>query len=347
MNEMKPYLFFEDFPPMERGFYFFVEQAVMKKPLILSQALEEIEKVQNGEVFTLKLMGPDQLELQKTSDSVSKIISKEIMKYKVYPEYKGQEESLFYHCHNGFEISMILSGEGYYFAEGRAIKVQAGSIIIFNSLVPHAWIANEENPPVQKTFTFYHRLFLESELAKEELKLFNEYLKSLTVLDLHGEEAKKGMAILELMYEEYINKKTNYRISIRHLLLIFFIDSMRISKNKRISEGGKKNIPNEQLEVAVQYIKSHFHLNITLEDVAKEVYMHPNYFSALFKKSYGTSFVEYVNALKITMAAELMKNTDLSIQEIASQCGFSSLSNFYKVFKERYGLSPAKYIKQI
>lgn len=345
MTEMKPYLFFEDFPPMDKGFYFFVEQAVMKKPLILSQDLQEIQKVQEGEIFTLKIAREGKLKLQKKSDSISKIILKEIMKYKEYEAYHGEERNLFYHCHNGFEISMVMSGEGYYFAEGRAIRVEAGSIIILNSLVPHAWIADEKNPPVQKTFTFYHRLFLESELSKNELQIIDEYLKGLTVLDLHKEEAKKGITILELMYEEYINKKVNYQISIKQLLLSFFIYSIRIGKSRRkeINENVRKTIPNSQLETAVKYIKSHFHRNITLEEVANKVYMHPNYFSTLFKRSYGTSFIEYVNALKIAMAVELMESTDLSIQEIASECGFKSLSNFYKVFKERYGISPAKY----
>lgn len=347
MSEMKSYLFFEDFPPMEKGFYFFVEKATMKKPLILSQELQKIQEVQEGEIFTLKIGDSRKLEVQKTNDSTSKIILKEITNYKVYENYDGPEENLFYHCHNGFEISMVVSGEGYYFAGGRAIKVKEGSIILFNSLIPHAWIANADNPPIQKTFTFYHRLFLESELAKEEAAIIDQYLKLLTVLDLHGEEAKTGKVLLELMYDEYINKKMNYKTSIRHLLVLFFIYSLRINKSNTIGEHMRKNAHNEQLEVAIQYIKSHFHLTITLEDVAKEVYMHPNYFSTLFKKTYGTNFVEYTNALKIAMAVELMKSTDLSIQEIASKCGFKTISNFYKVFKERYDISPAKYIKQL
>ncbi|MEF9958804.1 MAG: AraC family transcriptional regulator [Niameybacter sp.] len=340
MNEITSYLFFEDFQPMEKGFYFFAETAMMKMPLI------ETRKIEEGRIFTIKLAERGKLEITQNQDSASKMMLKEIMKYKIYQDCDREIDRLFYHSHNGFEISMILSGEGWYFAEGRAIKVQAGSVIVFNSLVPHAWKANSDNPPIQKTFTFYHRLFLESELAQRESQLIKDYLQLLTVLDLHGEEARQSCKLLEMMYQEFENKQSGYRESIKHLLLSFFICSMRVSMKKYKKETVRKNVPNVQLETAVQYIKTHFHLNITLEDVSKEVYMHPNYFSASFKKQYGASFVEYTNALKIAMAIELMESTDLSIQEVASQCGFSSLSNFYRVFKGRYGSSPAKYIKQ-
>ncbi|MDA3730847.1 AraC family transcriptional regulator [Niameybacter massiliensis] len=340
MNEIKSNLFIEDFPPMEKGFYFFAEEATMKQPLISAQKIEE------GEIYTIKIVGPGQLEFKETQDSALKVMLNEIMKYSKYEGYDGEIDKLYFHAHNGFEISMVLSGEGYYFAEGRAIKVEAGSVIVFNSLMPHAWLANPDNPPVQKTFTFYHRLFLESELAKEQSMLIKEYLQLLTVLDLHGEQAKESFNILEMMYEEFVNKKPGYHESIKNLLLVFFIYNMRSGMRKHNVIQVRRNGADVQLDNAVQYIKNHFHRNITLEDVAKQVYMHPNYFSASFKKKYGTSFVDYVNALKIAMAIELMESTDMPIQQVASESGFSSLSNFYRVFKGRYDISPAKYIKQ-
>lgn len=88
MKEMKPYLFFEDFPPMEKGFYFFVEEALMKKPLILFQDLQDIQKVQEGEIFTLNLDSVGKLNLQKNNDSISKMILKDIIRYKVYENYE-------------------------------------------------------------------------------------------------------------------------------------------------------------------------------------------------------------------------------------------------------------------
>ena len=95
MSEMKSYLFFEDFPPMEKGFYFFVEKATMKKPLILSQELQKIQEVQEGEIFTLKIGDSRKLEVQKTNDSTSKIILKEIQTIKYMKIMMAQKKIYF------------------------------------------------------------------------------------------------------------------------------------------------------------------------------------------------------------------------------------------------------------
>lgn len=336
---MRQYLFFTDFPLMEKGFYFYAERAEMKEALIAYQEISE------GDIYSIKLNNKDKAEIKKYSKSSAQLILKDIKKNQIYKGYEGKEEKLFFHYHNLLEISIVVSGEGYYFAEGRAIKVQAGSIVVFNSLVPHAWIANKENKPILRTFIFYQNLFLENELEREEWQVLNHYLKLFTIWDLHGEEAQKSFAILELIYEEFKGKKKGYRKCIKQLLLTFFIYMVRTDKNTLQNTQTKDK--HVELDTAIKYMKSNFHNNITLEDVAKEVYMHPNYFSAVFKKKYRKSFVEYMSILKISMATELMESTDLSIEEIAIKCGFTSISNFYRVFKNVQGITPVKYIKQI
>ncbi|MEG2090017.1 hypothetical protein, partial [Niameybacter sp.] len=74
MNEITSYLFFEDFQPMEKGFYFFAETAMMKMPLI------ETGKIEEGRIFTIKLAERGKLEITQNQDSASKMMLKEIMK---------------------------------------------------------------------------------------------------------------------------------------------------------------------------------------------------------------------------------------------------------------------------
>ncbi len=336
---MKQYLFFIDLPLLEKAFYFLAEETLMKKPLIA------YEQIGEEDILEVRHNAQGEIEFKKSNKSSAQLILNEIRKYDIYPGYGGDEEKLFYHYHNLFEISIVLSGRGYYFAEGRCIKVQAGSIVAFNGLVPHAWIADKEDPPRLRTFKFYQNLFLENEIEEEQWKLINDYLSTFTVIDLHGKEAEKSFTILQLMYEEYINKNKGYRECIRNLLLVFLVYIMRQDINGQ--ENTKKRGHHAEIENAVKYMKNNFHLNLALEDVAKVVYMHPNYFSAVFKKAYGISFIDYMNRLKVSMATELMESTQLPIPEIAMRCGFTSLSNFYRVFKSVQGISPAKYIKQL
>ena len=56
---------------------------------------------------------------------------------------------------------------------------------------------------------------------------------------------------------------------------------------------------NEIIKRSLLYIYEHFNTQITLEEVAEYVHLHPSYFSSLFKKSTGSSFKEYLNMVRI------------------------------------------------
>ncbi|MBS5801377.1 MAG: AraC family ligand binding domain-containing protein, partial [Clostridiales bacterium] len=173
---MKQYLFFIDLPLLEKAFYFLAEETLMKKPLIA------YEQIGEDDILEARHNAQGEIEFKKSNKSSAQLILNEIRKYDTYPGYYDNEEKLFYHYHNLFEISIVLSGGGYYFAEGRCIKVKAGSIVAFNGLVPHAWSADKEDPPRLRTFKFYQNLFLENEIEEEQWKLINDYLSTFTVI---------------------------------------------------------------------------------------------------------------------------------------------------------------------
>lgn len=338
MVRAKNYVFFVDLPIMQDRFYFHGEQVEMKKPPIAGQNLDE-----NKILYVCKQN--QKLHIKDYNNQSAKLILENIKKYEYYEGYEGEEDKFFYHYHNLLEISVVLSGEGYYFVEGKAISVKKGSIIIFNPLVPHAWLANKDNPPIQKTFTFYPTLLIGDEIEKEENEAFREYLHHMTYLYIDEKESIRYVELLENIYKEYIDKKEGYQQSIKYLLLLLFIYLFRGKIS--VQEKKKKNSSYADIDHAIKYMKNNFHNNISLEEVANKVYMHPNYFSTIFKKKCGISFADYMNILKVSMATELMQSTDLTIEEIATKCGFSSLSNFYRVFKKIHEISPAKYSKQM
>lgn len=100
---------------------------------------------------------------------------------------------------------------------------------------------------------------------------------------------------------------------------------------------------NEIIKKAMVYISQNFHSNITLEDVANHVHLHPSYFSTMFKQSIGSSFKEYINMVRIEESKRLLTNTDFSIIDIAIAIGFEDQSYFSKVFKKYTGLTPKQF----
>ena len=82
---------------------------------------------------------------------------------------------------------------------------------------------------------------------------------------------------------------------------------------------------------------------VTLKDIAAHFHYHPNYISALLHRETGRKFTEILLEKRMERAVLLMKNTTLSIEEVAAMLGYSNHSNFYKAFKEYYGVTPREY----
>jgi AraC-like DNA-binding protein len=74
--------------------------------------------------------------------------------------------------------------------------------------------------------------------------------------------------------------------------------------------------------------------------------MSPYYFCRVFKKATGFTLIEYVNAVRVSQACRLLRETDSSITVIAGQCGFDSDTHFGRVFKGIMHVSPSKYRRE-
>ena len=93
------------------------------------------------------------------------------------------------------------------------------------------------------------------------------------------------------------------------------------------------------------WLDQHYHEKVTLDDLAERFFINKFYLTRLFKEQYGSSIVNYVLSLRISRAKELLRFTDLSIEEIGAQCGISDGNYFSRAFRKIEGISPSEYRK--
>ena len=99
-----------------------------------------------------------------------------------------------------------------------------------------------------------------------------------------------------------------------------------------------------QLKQAVRYIDENYRSeDISLNRVAKEVNLSPNYLSAVFSQEMGTTFVEYLTAKRMEKARELLRSSDLRSGEIAAAVGYKDSHYFSFLFKKTQGCTPRDY----
>ena len=97
---------------------------------------------------------------------------------------------------------------------------------------------------------------------------------------------------------------------------------------------------------ACKYIQENFRRELSLDDVSKEVNVSPYYFSKLFKEEVGENFIDYLTALRISNAKELLMRPVLSVREAGLQSGYADPNYFSRIFKKHTGMTPREWREQ-
>ncbi|CAM4491889.1 response regulator transcription factor [Paenibacillus tarimensis] len=93
----------------------------------------------------------------------------------------------------------------------------------------------------------------------------------------------------------------------------------------------------------IRYIKDKYPYNITIKDIAGQLYMHPIYLGQLFKKTTGVYFNDYVHQTRLEEAQRLLATTTKKIYEIGLDVGYKDIDYFVQQFKKRAGVTPSQY----
>lgn len=95
-----------------------------------------------------------------------------------------------------------------------------------------------------------------------------------------------------------------------------------------------------------RYIRQHYYMNLTTEELCARYHCSRSHFSHTFKKETGKSFREYLTDLRLTQAKHLLRYSTIHVSEIAFSVGFSDPNYFSNVFRQIEGISPIEYRKR-
>ncbi|REE92842.1 AraC family transcriptional regulator of arabinose operon [Paenibacillus taihuensis] len=91
------------------------------------------------------------------------------------------------------------------------------------------------------------------------------------------------------------------------------------------------------------FIDEHAADPFTVSDIANHVGLSVSRTVHLFKECYAMTIIQYTQNVRLSMAIERIKYSTMTLEQIAETCGFGSYSYFYRVFRQKYGVSPAVY----
>ena len=241
-----------------------------------------------------------------------------------------------WHWHSYFEITWVLEGKGNYFVNGQEYTMEKDDIIIFNNVEPHGWKLLGGNMKLLV-------MIFSPEFVAEKISLFDaEYLKPFVERGSNfknrvGREEKVNEEIrisIREIYQDPLMIKANV-LRILTMLIRAYQDETKSGEMLKEKKNAMK-----RLEQAFTYINDHYCEKITLEEVAASVYMSSNYFSSYFRRVANISFSDYVTRLRVNRAREMLRENGANVTEIAMECGFNNISNFYRLYKKHMGKTP-------
>jgi len=151
--------------------------------------------------------------------------------------------------------------------------------------------------------------------------------------------------ILFSMFKEDTERNYGYAARCKALLLELLIFLSRYAKDFKTDDMVFYNVLHKKISQILQYINDNYADRLMLSDITSRFDISQYYLCRVFKKITGFTFVEYVNAVRIKQAHELLVKTELSIIEIAQDVGFESSTHFGRVFIKIVSVTPSQYRK--
>lgn len=101
------------------------------------------------------------------------------------------------------------------------------------------------------------------------------------------------------------------------------------------------------VEQAKSFIEDHLGGDLTIRQIAEQIYMNPNYFCQYFKQQTGETVLDYITRRRMEMAARLLRDPSIKLQELSERVGYMNSKYFGRLFKQWSGDSPSKYRERL
>lgn len=240
-------------------------------------------------------------------------------------EYLSFPSDFKLHWHEQTEILFLQEGALNIRCGEKIINAKEGDCIIING--------NELHEGGYGDCSFIC-IYLPPALFEEEHYIFSHVVRDDFISDI----------ILKIL-KKYKDKNHANLLAVKgyaYLLISYLIDNYTES---RLTEARYKQRLDTSVKIndAIKYIEQNCFDDITTKELSKISHLSEGYFCHIFKKVTGKSAKEYILVKRIEKAIDMLKNTDLTILEIAMHCGFSDANYFSRVFKKYKKRTPSSY----
>ena len=231
------------------------------------------------------------------------------------------------HYHSAYEIHIAESDRKFLIMD-QLIHLKERDVLLLKPDVIHrSNSATKLYSLIELPVTYFEKYF-----TSEGIALVTECFEK-NVIRVRESDFKQLLSCTEKLYEN-----NNDIFTLTQLLYILKNNMSRETHTDPDSDSIASKI--------VDFVTENYKTIDNLDVITSKFFISKGYLCALFKDYTGTSIKKYINYLKIHSSLEFISQTNLTMEEIAVKCGFTSLANFSKTFKIIIGVPPLTYRKE-
>lgn len=246
------------------------------------------------------------------------------------------------HSQASWELSCVITGEGTRLLSDVSEPFAEGEVVMIPSGVQHCWYFNKDKTDrdgnIENITIFFNSDFLNN--VAMCFSEFSDHIKHMldapNAIVFSGEVRQRIYSLMLRMRDEGAEKRV---LTFMEILLIISEDRTgRIIVNSKQRSKG---------EVRMSQIRSFVNCNygreISIEEIVAHVGMNKSAFCTFIKKETGLTFTNYVNDIRLNLAAATLKASDQSISETGASVGLTDTPYFCRIFKRKFGMTPTEY----
>lgn len=266
-----------------------------------------------------------------------------------YIDYDKRDASVnmeFQHLHPYYEILMLLAPSASHLIEGVPYNIRMGDMVLLAPSVMHKSVYYKGEPSKRIIIDFMYPLE-NPESAAAYKEILTPFQSELPIYRFDFEDQQRIIDILNNLFifsrehKYYGNTADEFYIHTKFQEFLYTLYELK-DRNRYENQQSYNSIEQKMYEVS-SYIHTHYDEDISLDSLSEMFYISSSYLSREFKQVTGFNLSNYIQYTRIKNAQYKLVSSNEKISAIAQSCGFSSFSQFNRVFNKISGTSPREY----
>lgn len=240
-----------------------------------------------------------------------------------------------YHQHDGYQLVYMIGGQASFMVDDEIFHLKKGDLFYISPNLPHAIVSIDEDP--EAIVIQFKNSILPSEI---------DNLPEFTFVNILFKKGMGGLAFRNVPYNIFEGQIHSAGIgkvtSLLHTLDYLghnIADAEQLSKRTRLEDNTTVSA------CAHQYLLEHYKDEIKLSQIAEFCHQQEAALCRTYKRETGMTLFQHLQYIRIESACTMLRNTSLSIAEVAYSCGFNTPSTFNRLFQDKMRMTPGEYRK--